>query len=323
MTSEHRGTSLARNANTPKAITKRKRRHFPGTDVVETLETKMTEEMTTESMTKSEGIQVICAGFGRTGTLSLTEALKRLGYEPYHFVDFKHHQAWAEVANGTRSVDEIIDLIVKDGYNATLENPTSDIYLPILEKYPNAKVILTVRDTPEAFVKSWKILFDTMVITEQRFSWNFPSFLGYIPLFYNLKETRQFMGTTHLGLARGDLTHGWRTHGDEWLAEQYKRHNQHIQDHVDAKQLLVFNVKEGWEPLCQFLGKEVPKDEPFPHAKVNNAEGLLKLRKQFNMIVYGWIPTLLLTAGATAFYFRKPSLFVGSPFSRMSARGEL
>lgn len=276
-------------------------------------------------MTKKEdvsGIQVICAGFGRTGTLSLTEALKTLNYKPYHFVDFNHHQQWSEFAKGKRSVDDIIDLIVEDGYNATLENPTSDVYTDILQRYPNAKVILTVRDSPEAFVNSWKVLFDTMVITEQRFSWKFPSFFGYIPLFRNLKQTRYFMGTTHLGLAPGELTHGWRTYGDDWLVEQYNRHNEHVQDHVKTGQLLVFNVKEGWGPLCQFLEKEVPT-APFPHVKLNNAKALKELRKKFLFVVYGWIPTLVVTIGTAAFCFRKGSMFPGSMLSKGPAKAEL
>jgi len=194
----------------------------------------------------TSGIQVICAGLGRTGTMSLTEALQRLGYKPYHYVDVRHHRQWAEVADGKRSAASIVDLIAADGYDATLENPTSDIYQEILKKYPKAKVVLTVRDNSESFVKSWKLLFDTMVITEQTFSWKFPSFFGYIPLFANLKKTRYMMGTTHLALSPGSLTHTWRSQPDPdaWLAQQYERHNDHVKEHVPKDQLLVFNVKD-------------------------------------------------------------------------------
>jgi len=250
--------------------------------------------------TKQKGIQVICAGLGRTGTLSLTDALETLGYKPYHYMDFAHIPEWAEFVRGKRSVDEIIDLIESDGYTATVENPTSDIYPELLKRYPNAKVVLTVRDTPQAFVKSWKVLFDTMVVTESTFSWTFPSFWGYIPMFRNLKEIRRFMGTTHLDLKPGELTHGWRNKSDEWLAEQYERHNQHIIDNVPKDQLLVFNVKQGWEPLCEFLGHEVPPGS-FPHSKVNTAESLLQMRNQFLMVVYGWIPTLVALGAAVYF----------------------
>lgn len=247
-------------------------------------------------------IHVICCGLGRTGTLSLSEALNTLGFKSYHFIDFNHHKAWAEVACGKRSVDDVIDLIVQDGYTATVENPTCDIYTELLRRYPNAKVILTVRE-PSAWVKSWKMLFETMIITEQRFSLSFPSFFGYIPLFNSLRQLRQYMGTTHLGLTPGALTHGWRSRDDKWLAEQYQRHNQHVQKNVPESQLLVFDVKEGWEPLCMFLGKEIPK-QAFPHCTINNSKSLLKMRRQFLTVVYGWIPTTLAVVVGTLVWFR-------------------
>ena len=49
----------------------------------------------------------------------------------------------------------------------------------------------------------------------------------------------------------------------EALKEGYKRHNQHIRDIVPKNRLLVFDPKDGWEPLCDFLDKDVP-NEPFP-----------------------------------------------------------
>ncbi len=256
-------------------------------------------------------IKVICAGLGRTGTLSLTEALQILGYKPYHYIDFKHASAWEDFVDGknaTTTVDDIIDLIVEDGYDAVLENPTCEIYGDILKRYPDAKVILTIRDTKEKFESSWKTLLDTMVVTEKPFRWNFPSFFGWIPLFRQLKKIRYFMGTTHLGLEPGSLTHGWRDKPAGWLAEQYDRHNQDVIDHVGVpsededddgdknNKLLIFNVKQGWKPLCDFLECDVPKDLDFPHSKVNDAKSLKLMRRMFLIAVYGWIPTVVATA---------------------------
>ena len=256
---------------------------------------------------EGSGILLICAGLGRTGTLSLTSALELLGCKPYHFVDFRHAEQWAAFSRGDiSSSDEIIDSIVQDGYNAVLENPTCDIYQDILRRYPDAKVVLTVRDSPEKFEESWKTLFDTMIVTEQDFSWKFPSFFGWIPLFRQLREIRDFMGTTHLGLKRGALTHGWRQEPPGWLGEQYKRHNDHVQTHVPEKQLLVFNVKQGWKPLCDFLGCDVP-DAPFPHIKVNDAKALAQLKRQFQIAVYAWIPLVVIALGSTALWCRARS----------------
>lgn len=260
-------------------------------------------------MTESKSpprIQVICAGLGRTGTMSLTDALTALGYKSYHYVEVSHSDQWAKVARGEATSDPVIDLIADEGYTAVLENPCSDIYQDILQKYPKAKVILTVRDSPEKFEASWKTLFETMVITEEKFSWRFPSFWGYIPLFSNLREIRQFMGTTHLGLPRGALTHGWRDKPNGWIGEQYTRHNQHVRENVPADQLLVFNVKEGWKPLCDFLECEVPEGD-FPHSKVNDTKALKQLRRTFLFVVYSWIPIVVTVGAAGAFYWKSGS----------------
>ena len=257
---------------------------------------------------KPKGIQVICPGLGRTGTLSLTQALEILGHKPYHFVDFRHAAQWADFCrnqkDGKATADDLMDLIVNDGYTAILENPTCDIYQEFLRRFPDAKVVLTVRDSPEKFESSWKILFETMSVTEQDFSLTFPSFFQWIPLFRHLREIRPFMGTTHLTLGRGELTHGWRNKPDGWLAKQYTRHNEHIQQHVPSKQLLVFNVKEGWKPLCDFLGCDIP-DVPFPHSKQNDTKALKQLKREFEIAVYAWIPVAVAITGSVAFYMTK------------------
>lgn len=259
--------------------------------------------MTREKKKPSEQkIKIICAGLGRTGTLSLTEALRILGYNPYHYIDFNHASAWAQLADGDKNytANDIIDIIVNDGYDAVLENPTCDIYTDIIKRYPDAKVILTVRDTPEKFEESWKVLMDTVLVTEKPFRlFSFPSFFTWIPIFYDLKKIRSFMGTTHLALQPGEITHGWRNKSDNddgFLAKQYKRHNQYVIDNIPSKnQLLIFNVKEGWKPLCTFLECEEPKEEDFPHVQVNNTRSLKRMRKIFLIAIYGWIPVT--TAG--------------------------
>ncbi|VEU35563.1 unnamed protein product [Pseudo-nitzschia multistriata] len=245
-------------------------------------------------------IRVICAGLGRTGTLSLSEALSTLGYRPYHFIDFSHAEEWAGLAEGTSDAGSLLDRIVADGYDAVLENPSCDVFDDLRKRFPDARVILTVRDSAEAFEESWKVLMDTMVVTEQPFSWAFPSFFGWIPLFRRLRVIRRFMGTTHLGLEEGALAHGWRDRPSGWLAEQYDRHNQHVVDSVPPEQLLVFRAGDGWEPLCSFLGTGVPGGA-FPFCTTNNKEALRRLRTTFLAAVYGWIPvTALAAAGAVA-----------------------
>ena len=59
--------------------------------------------------------------------------------------------------------------------------------------------------------------------------------------------------------------------------ELYHRHNEHVRKVVPKDQLLEFNPKDGWEPLCEFLGVPVPTDEhgrktKYPH--VNDTKNI-------------------------------------------------
>lgn len=253
-------------------------------------------------------IEIIGAGLGRTGTLSLQAALEELGYgKGYHFVDFSHAKQWADLANGKTSVDSIIDLIVEGAFTSTMDNPSADIYEDLFRRFPDSKVVLTVRDTPQKFAASWKALYRSLEVTERNFSFKFPSFFQWIPAFRYLKEMRCFMGTTHLQLEPCEFLKHWDQHEDGWLEEQYERHIQHVTNTIPEEQLLVFNVKQGWEPLCKFLGKPVP-NSPFPHVKVNTASGLDQLRSIFVFVIYGWVPLGLalfwLSYWLTSFCFR-------------------
>eukprot|EP01040_Poterioochromonas_malhamensis_P017376 gene17376-19943_t len=109
----------------------------------------------------SNTVQVIGAGWGRTGTSSLKKALEILGYNPtYHMqevMDRRRHQSfWVRVAsNLPYDFDEIFlgDGKKESTYTATCDVPSSHYWKEQLERYPNAKVILTVRD-PEKWFKS-------------------------------------------------------------------------------------------------------------------------------------------------------------------------
>jgi hypothetical protein len=77
----------------------------------------------------------------------------------------------------------------------------------------------------------------------------------------------------------------------------FNRHNQEVQDHVPRERLLVFRVQEGWEPLCKFLGCEVPEGIPFPHLN----EGKETLEALVRERLYGpWLRKLPFAVGAVA-----------------------
>lgn len=82
---------------------------------------------------------------------------------PYdHYIDFSHASAWTYLAEGNCSANDVLGLIVRDGYEAVSENPTCEIYADISKRVPDAKVILMGRDSKEKFETSWKTWFDTI-----------------------------------------------------------------------------------------------------------------------------------------------------------------
>jgi hypothetical protein len=192
-------------------------------------------------------MKVIGAGFGRTGTMSLKVALEQLGYGPcYHMVELFEHpnhvERWEAAVRG-----EPVDWEqMFAGYRATVDWPGAAFYKELVEVYPEAKVLLSVRD-PERWYESTKnTIYATMNPSSEMIA-----AVGPAPRLNNELIWK-------------------RTFGENFEDRQYaigvfERHNEEVKRHVPAERLLVYKVKEGWEPLCEFLGVEAPKSKTFPH----------------------------------------------------------
>lgn len=248
-------------------------------------------------------IEVIGAGLGRTGTKSLQAALDKLGYKTYHFPLPAHAETWARYAEGEASSDEVLAMVARDGFTATCDNPPADLYAEQLRRYPDAKVVLTVRDNAAKWAASWRVLMDFVEVQERPFSLSYPTFIQWVPFMAAWKRLRNVIGV-HLGLAPGQLIRGWRAQPDPdgWLAAQYEAHNAQVRASVPEERLLVFNVKEGWAPLCAFLGKEVPA-EPFPN--VNESAELRRASRTMVALSYGWLPAVAVLARGCLAWWRR------------------
>jgi hypothetical protein len=193
------------------------------------------------------GLKVIGAGFGRTGTLSLKHALEELGFGPcYHMSELfeKPHvdEQWDAIVSG-----EPADWpAIFKGYQATVDWPACAFYKELMQVYPNAKVLLSVRD-PEKWYES--VTSTIYPVSHQNANSN-PD-----------RSVHRHMVDTLIWQRTFDN----RFEDKEYAIGVFLRHNEEVKQHVPAEKLLVYNVKEGWEPLCAFLGVEVPAGKPFPH----------------------------------------------------------
>jgi len=201
-------------------------------------------------------LKVIGAGFGRTGTMSLKVALEELGYSPcYHMVELfehpEHVEQWEAAVWGEPVEWE--DLF--SGYRATVDWPGAAFYKELIKAYPEAKVLLSVRDPERWYESTRKTIYTTVDPSPEMIA-----AVGPAPrLNDELIWKRTFGGSFE------DRRHA---------IEVFERHNEEVKEHVPAERLLVYEAKDGWGPLCEFLGVEVPKAKPFPH--LNDTEVFIK-----------------------------------------------
>ena len=212
---------------------------------------------TTHSPTGWFGVKVIGAGFGRTGTASLKVALEELGYGPcYHmseiFANPDHIKVWEAAMRG-HPADW--NRLFRD-YRATVDWPGAAFYEELMERYPDAKVILTVRDSDRWYESARSTIYNIQNIA---LSPVFSLAALFIPRLRHLRRA---------ALMAADLvwkrTFDGRFEEREYAIKVFERWNKAVEKRVPAEKLLVYEVKEGWEPLCGFLGAKEP-DKPFPH----------------------------------------------------------
>ena len=204
------------------------------------------------------GLDVIGAGFGRTGTTSLKAALERLGFGPcYHMTELfehpEHLDVWRAAVRG-----ETVDWEgpLKD-YRSTLDWPGAPFYEDLMEAYPEARVILTVRDPERWYESTLNTIYE---MNKTAYSPLFTLMSWVVPQVRNVKRA---IGVVD-DLAWREAFGGRFEHREHAIAV-FHEWNEGVKRRVPAEKLLVYDVKEGWGPLCEFLGVETPEGEPFPH----------------------------------------------------------
>jgi hypothetical protein len=192
-------------------------------------------------------LKVIGSGFGRTGTMSMKEVLGVLGLGPcHHMLEVMENPAqlpyWKAIAAG----EQVNWADVFEGYNSQVDWPGAHVWHETAIAFPDARVIHTER--PEDV---W---------------WN--SFNGTIGKFFATYTELEL--PPHIADV-ADTMSGWFlnevfedfTDRDSAIAA-YRMNNEKVRDTIPADRLLVFNVADGWDPLCRFLELPVP-DTAFPH----------------------------------------------------------
>ena len=205
-------------------------------------------------------MQVIGAGVGRTGTFSLKLAINRLGFGPCHHMEAVIQNMptqvplWSDALGGRANWRAVYD-----GFGSAVDWPTAGFFRELADAYPDAKFILTHRN-PETWADSFGETIYTAMAGRHMAP---PEKRAWLEMAYDVVAKTGFPS----GLDRDGLIKG------------FIAHNEAVKAAIPPDRLLVYQVKEGWEPLCTFLGVPVP-NEPFP--RTNDRAEFWELLKRAN-----------------------------------------
>jgi hypothetical protein len=197
-------------------------------------------------------IKVIGAGFGRTGTLSLKQALEMLGFDKcYHMMEVHlnpgHAQVWSDLADGV--VPDWDKLFA--GYQASVDWPSCNFWREQMAAFPDAKVILTRRDPEKWYASVMNTIWPSSKANAQR-----------------AEPEAKLTSKMVFGLIWDGIFDG-RMDDKAYVISQFEAHNQKVIDEVPAEKLLVYEPGQGWEPLCSFLNVPIPEVD---YPRVNSTE---------------------------------------------------
>jgi hypothetical protein len=195
---------------------------------------------------------VVGAGYGRTGTLSAKAALERLGFGPcYHMSEVMAHPEYAQYWLAAASGQAVDWDIVMRGYRSSVDWPACNFYRELAAHFSEAKVLLTVRDMRKWYESCAATIIPAMKTDEAHLP---PQMRVPVKMARTVVVDKTFGGNVD------DAAHCIAVH---------EAHIRDVKRTFAPERLLVFDVAQGWGPLCKFLNVPVPP-EPFP--RVNTRE---------------------------------------------------
>ncbi|KAI9031843.1 P-loop containing nucleoside triphosphate hydrolase protein [Phycomyces nitens] len=198
-------------------------------------------------------LKVIGAGYGRTGTNSLRLALEALGYRTHHMIRAmsdmtQDYGVWERAANDPNHPDEWES--VYGNYDAAVDWPTVSHYQELMQRYPDAKIILTVRSAESWYKSMSNTVFKKLV------SSGLDTFPEHAKTLLQSQTNIMLNGYFKEGIEK--------CNNKEELCMIYDEHTKEVKQVVPPERLLVLELGEGWERLCEFLQVPIP-EIPYPN----------------------------------------------------------
>ncbi len=202
-------------------------------------------------------LKVISAGFGRTGTLSLKLALEELGFGPCHHMKEVLENGAAQVPLWDAAADGTPDFAaIYRGYRSAVDWPTAAFWREVAAANPDTKIILSTRSAD-----SWYKSFSETILASlmAREHWPPPA-VPWLTMVTRVVIDRSLGGRTD----------------KEGVIAAFQAQEAAVKAEIPASRLLVHQAKDGWEPLCAFLGVPVPATT---YPRTNSKEEFFELMK--------------------------------------------
>jgi len=187
-------------------------------------------------------MKIICAGYAKTGTKSIAKALRHLGYTVFDWeeqmFDFRDH--WFDVFQNGAKPDV---KRVYENADVCIDMPGNLFFEEILEAFPDCKVILSVREE-DSWIESLTRHLDLFFAMRS----------NMVSMLSPTAKKMEYDLHSYLNAAIGSCN----PKSTYVIRKRYRIHNHRVKSIVPADKLLVYSVKEGWKPLCDFLECEVP-----------------------------------------------------------------
>ena len=244
---------------------------------------------------KSDGIKVIGAGLPRTGTLSLKTALTQLySGRCYHMMDvFAGDQedvaVWVKAAKGEMKPQDWRDYFEKKNYMTGVDFPFSLFYKDIMVAYPEAKVVLSTRDPKTWHGSVYNSIFQIGLLMKSH-----PT----VPYLMKMLDRRNPSPNDMHAAIGNRIPDGCEVgfkaaiEGGPAIAEKFfKDWEAEVRRFLPAEKLLVASAKEGWVPLCKFLGLPIPEND---YPRVNDTASIKRMIRNvkiMNGVLFYFLPT--------------------------------
>lgn len=206
-------------------------------------------------------MKVIYAGFSKCGTKSMAAALRELGMNVYDIMECYEHQhdEWEKIFREGGSTEDFRRMF--EGVDAVTDQPSCFFWEQIHKAYPDAKIVYSERKEDE-----WWKSFLNQITSSDNFVEKLMGRLA--PSWYRFDRWMQLMLTSCFNKWHKDSLFRPMRWNEMRLRMTYRLHNSYVKQNAPKDKFFVFNIKEGWEPLCKFLELPIP-DTPFPHKNKN------------------------------------------------------